>query len=140
MTYIDLNPIRVTMAQTPEESDYTSIQERIKPVFDIKQAIQNNGDVRSCHPERFNVKPFSPFDGSIKGDTQTSIPFSFKDYLILIDTTGRIQRKGKRGFIPATFQPILPRLNIQPSEWLNNTQNFEKNYRTKLARKRHKAL
>ena len=29
MAYVDLNPIRAGMAQTPEESDYTAIQQRI---------------------------------------------------------------------------------------------------------------
>src|SRR6056297_177845 len=29
MAYVDLNPIRAAMAETPEESDYTSIQQRV---------------------------------------------------------------------------------------------------------------
>jgi hypothetical protein len=29
MAYVDLNPVRARMAETPESSDYTSLQERI---------------------------------------------------------------------------------------------------------------
>lgn len=39
MAYIDLNPIRAAMAKTPKKSNYTSIQERIKPSFHLNQAL-----------------------------------------------------------------------------------------------------
>jgi hypothetical protein len=51
--------------------------------------------------------------------------FSHKDYFTLVDTTGRIQRLDKRGFIPETFLPILQRLAIDADEWIVNTQRFE---------------
>ena len=138
MAYVDLNPIRATMAQTPEESDYTSIQERIKPSFDLEQAIQDNKDVHSFHVKRFSLKPLAAFDGNITSSVNSGIPLSFKDYLILVDTTGRIQRSDKRGFIPSTFEPILERLDINPDDWVENTEKFEKNYQTRFGRKRRR--
>src|SRR5690554_7361918 len=39
MPYVDLNPNRAAMAETPETSDHTSIKERIHPTFDLATAI-----------------------------------------------------------------------------------------------------
>jgi len=41
MAYVDLNPVRAGMAETPETSDYTSIQERLKTLPD-EQAPENH--------------------------------------------------------------------------------------------------
>jgi len=30
LAYVDLNPVRAAIAETPEDSDYTSIQRRIR--------------------------------------------------------------------------------------------------------------
>ena len=79
-----------------------------------------------------------PFDDNITTEDQNGIPFSFKDYFILVVRTGRIQRgiqhgielDKKRGDIPATFESILQRLNVQTKDWIKKPQHFEKNYRT----------
>ena len=45
------------------------------------------------------------------------LPFHLKDYIELVDWTGRIVRKGKRGFIAATEPKILKSLKLTATEW-----------------------
>ena len=42
MAYVDLNPIRAGMSQTPESSDHTSIKERFKPSFNLSAVPLSN--------------------------------------------------------------------------------------------------
>ena len=125
MAYTDLNPIRAKMADTLEQSEHTSIKERIKPSFNLARALDNNPDFNQRYIERFSVKPLASLEGNVKYTNQTGVLFSHADYLTLVDTTGRIQRQDKRGFISDTFLPILQRLAIDADEWIENTQNFE---------------
>jgi len=123
MAYVDLNPIRAKMANTPESSDYTSIQERISPTFDFAKAIRGQS---FNNAENIPVKPLLHFEGNIKTNLQKGILFSLSDYLQLVDWTGRIVRDDKRGAIPPSTPPILTRLNIPIDQWLLNSQQFEK--------------
>jgi len=94
MAYVDLNPIRATMAQTPEQSDYTAIQERI------------------LNPEESWLRPFAEQD-------ENGIPFALKDYLELVDWGGRAIKHNKRGYIPAHVPPILTRLKMDAAPVLD---------------------
>ena len=94
MAYVDLNPIRAAMAKTPEESDYTSIQERIVAPHD---------------------SPLLSFSDKV----DEGIPFNLKDYLELVDWGGREVKCNKRGYIPAHSPPILTRLKMDASPVLN---------------------
>ena len=122
MAYVDLNPIRAKMATTPETSDYTSVQERIKPQFNLSNAIKEQ--LLATHFS-LPVKPLLKFDDNIQQHKQTGILFSLSDYLQLVDFTGRIIRSDKRGAIPQNLPPILTRLNIPLELWLINSQQFE---------------
>ena len=42
MTYVDLNPVRAGIADTPESSAHTSIRERLQPEFKLQQAIDQD--------------------------------------------------------------------------------------------------
>jgi len=90
MAYVDLNPIRAAMATTPEQSDYTSVQERIE------------------HPGSKDLAPFSE-------QADEALPFDLQEYLELVDWGGREFNRNKRGYIPASAPPILVRLNMNAS-------------------------
>jgi len=91
MAYVDLNPIRAAMAATPEQSDYTSVQERLK------------------QPDSGCLAAFSE-----QGNDDT-LPFNLKEYLELLDWGGREVKSNKRGYIPASAPPILVRLQMNAS-------------------------
>jgi REP element-mobilizing transposase RayT len=108
MAYVDLNPVRAAIAPTPEQSDFTSIQLRIKAA------------IKGTQP-----KALLPFVGNEQQDRITGICFSLQDYLTLVDETGRILREDKRGAINSETTAILTRLQISDESWLKLTTNFE---------------
>ncbi|WP_230515323.1 transposase [Teredinibacter turnerae] len=135
MAYVDLNPIRASMADSPEKSDHTSIKERIKPCFDLVKAIGSQQDTECLQGFDLPVKPLLHFEASVKNDVQDGILFGYTDYLKLIDATGRCIRKGKRGYMPAHLKPILERLHIDEQTWLINTTQFELIYQKRFRRR-----
>ncbi len=121
MAYVDLNPIRAGMADTPESSDHTSIQRRIKDLeFTTDKAQPKH--TASSSPELF------PFVGNPRQQMPKGLPFVLMDYLELVDWTGRIVREDKRGNIPADMPPILQRLHIEPEAWLQLATRFETDF------------
>ncbi|MCP4390792.1 MAG: transposase [Gammaproteobacteria bacterium] len=125
MAYVDLNPIRAGMAQSLEGSEYTSIQERINPVFNLKQAIKRQSQTGDLLDFKTTLKPLLHFESGVINLPQTGILYAFRDYLKLVDWTGRIIRKDKRGYIDAELPPILERLQISPDQWRINATQFE---------------
>ena len=125
MAYVDLNPVRSGVAASPETSDYTSIKERIHPIFKLDQAIgdqQESGDLLDF---RAPLKPLLRFEGEVIDGPQSSITFGYQDYLKLVDWSGRIIRDDKRGFIDKALPPNLARLDITPEQWRINVTQFE---------------
>lgn len=129
MAYVDLNPVRAKMATTSETSAHTSIRERITPRFNLQKAIQNTQDTATeAKPIGQPIKPLLYFAGNEITEEQTGIPFDFKEYLLLLDWTGRIIREDKRGAITQTTPPILERLHIEEAQWVSNSTQFEAQY------------
>ena len=111
MAYVDLNPIRAQMAETLEDSDFTSIQTRLNQASSLMKAL------------------LLAFAGdSHKHNHPQHIPYSFIEYIQLVDWTGRQIKTGKRGVIPNMVPPILTRLNINTAAWINNCEGLERHF------------
>ncbi|MES9943197.1 MAG: hypothetical protein ABW121_21900 [Candidatus Thiodiazotropha sp. 6PLUC7] len=70
-----------------------------------------------------------PFIGDPRQDMPKGLPFRLKDYLELVDWTGRAILENKRGFIAENQPSILERLQIDTKHWLYMTQNFESRFK-----------
>lgn len=110
MAYVDLNPIRAKMADTLENSDFTSIQTRLE---------------KSKSP----MKLLLPFAGdSHQSNNPEHISYNFIEYIQLVEWTGRQLKAGKRGHISSDIPPIFERLKINTSAWLHNCEGLENTY------------
>ncbi len=128
MAYVDLNPLRAAMAPTPETSEYTSIAERIKPKFNLADAVQNQTAQQALNNFTVPLKPLLGFEGVIRKGFQRGVLFGFEDYLTLVDCTGRIARDDKRGVIDDSALSILKRLQLDPERWCERAVHFEETY------------
>ena len=97
MAYVDLNPVRAGMAQTPETSDYTSIQERIQQ-------------------RRRASRHLAPL--TAPGRTESECLCSLDEYLMLVDWSGRSLVSGKRGAIPEHLPDLMVRLGLRQDGFL----------------------
>src|SRR5690606_27284497 len=128
MAYVDLNPVRAGIAPTPETSRYTSIRERIHPRFNLSKAIREQ--VRSGYLQNFSIKlkPLLQFEANSSGQSMNGLPIAYRDYLELVDWTGRVVRGDKPGAIDERFPSILSRLEMNPEDWLTSATQFEKTF------------
>jgi hypothetical protein len=107
------------MAETPEQSDYTSAKKRIH-------------EIKKTPPEAhipYQPRTLSPFVGNPSEPMPQGLPYRLSDYPELLDWTGRIISADKRGAIPDNTPEILSRLKISSKNWLHSAQHFERSFK-----------
>ncbi len=142
MAYVDLNPVRAGISETPENSEYTSIKERLTPTFDLAAAVKTyceHGGFSDHFLAEVNPIPVRPLAEFVAGETLINqnfcIHFHFNDYLELLDFTGRAIVENKTGDIDNSLPTILQRLSISHKTWFENALNFEALYFKRFAPK-----
>jgi REP element-mobilizing transposase RayT len=159
MVYVDLNPIRAGKATTPEESDFTSIQERIRAwqketmtaaaaspettaqglqpasVSEIMTMpssaaqFEDNLPVISNSPN--GIADPTRWLCPIRSDSERRgiLPMSAAEYFDLVDKSGRMIRMAKRGNIDPDLVPILLQIGANPDAWPETVTRFGSNFR-----------
>ncbi|MEO8268880.1 MAG: hypothetical protein ABI557_04110, partial [Aureliella sp.] len=121
--YVDLNPIRAALAQTLEDSEFTSAQRRIESL-----------EAPDRHSDRF-LAPLTidelrdelgalPSTSGYRCSDNGFLNMSIEDYLALLDWTARQAVNGKRAATPANTPAILQRLGLEADVWCELVKDF----------------
>lgn len=141
MAYVDLNPIRAGLAETPEQCDFTSVKRRVRdlsadsmPSTKPASALQQGPSITSRARCRFDIlrpdsqlqdlttAPLMPFDPS--QSVATAVPFAFADYLELVNYIGRALHPNKSGCIPDKTPALLERLEISLDGFIQHADHL----------------
>ncbi len=140
MVYVDLNPVRAKLSKSPEESEFTSIRERIKNYHEEgRQAsyepLQNFAEGEDEEVETgdkvkikssLSTKTLMNFKAPSEDQKPSELPLEFREYLELIEWTGKAVRYKKGGSVPAHLLPILNHLELKQEGWLDSSCQFER--------------
>lgn len=140
--YVDLNPIRAALAETPETSDFTGAKDRID---DFSNRVGSGRTTQKTHAwERSRRRRKSgwlspiemdekhdPIDADVdpsgrRASHKGFLSISLTQYLELLDWTGRQIRAGKSGATPQHLSPILARMGLDGSGWCDLVAKFGK--------------
>jgi len=110
------------------DSEFTSIQERIKQYQSFQKQCNSKNNKSNKKPE-FKVlqQPSLLLDFGCSTDKNT-IPFTLFDYLELADFSSRLIMPNKRGSVSKETPKILAVLNIEVDSWFNTIQHFRRKY------------
>lgn len=130
--YVDLNPLRAGIAKTPEDSEFTSIKQRVdysakqvgkksksKPNPPLKQIYdtldQPNYLMSFLNPEN-------------KKETKIKLPITFSEYLEVVDYTARLIRTDGKASMPESVAPIFERLGLRGENWWQYASHLGTNF------------
>ena len=137
MAYVDLNPIRVRKAISPEQSDHTSIKARIEGndgTESVRRAIARMLTRGELNHGALRERPLLAFEDdhpTLSATAGCTEPLHMRriEYLRLVDESGRVGVRGKRGRIDPSLEPILERLGLSATQWVSASTTFRLYYR-----------
>lgn len=152
MAYVDLNPVRAGLAEGLDDSDWTSIQQRIREVAtslakrrargqtggggrqksdrlptSVTQALARAQETASAVSDDSSQTWHRPRLASMFDDAgaeDETIPMTTMQYIELLEWTGRQARSDKKGRITGPPTALLSSLRLDADEWLESVKQF----------------
>lgn len=128
MSYVDLNPVRASIAEGIEDSEFTGAHDRImvlKAAERIHKGDSLNEEARIRSEESF--KKALERRNELVDLNGMDTPFSRLDergYLKLLDWTGRRVRSGKPGYIRSEVRTLLEGFDLDADEWVISVKRY----------------
>ncbi len=156
MSYVDLNPIRANLAASLEESDFTSIQQRLglptaagsaqRPATETTEATEageseppadgrpppqgdeGKGSHGTNAPRRPELVAFSAA-GVSHEEEEDALPLTLGDYVELLEATGAAVRGPEKDTVlPEGSVRTLRRLGIRSEHWLQAVRDYRRRF------------
>jgi REP-associated tyrosine transposase len=126
MSYVDLNPIRAGMARSLEESEFTSIQQRLEEYAREKGEERNGQDPKPAGPRRPELSRFAR-PGVV--DADQALPMSLEEYVELLAATGAAVRAEAPGATMSNESVrLLERFGIESRHWVETVRNYRRHF------------
>ena len=140
MAYVDLNPVRAGLAETPEASAFTSAFDRIAARrgerVDARQKAASESEPEPTAAQQRLLDEakaaaeraawLAPVASIRAGGSAESPAWGITQdrYLELLDATGRLLKAEKGGRIDPGLAPILERLSLDEEKWVETVRRY----------------
>ena len=121
MAYVDLNPVRAGITEAVAETAFTSVRQRLDD-----EALGAADTAREGMPR---LQVF----GLALESSALALPFTFNDYLDLVETTGRSVHPAKFAAKPDTQTRLLAAVGLRPDEWIRSIVELHERFRYFIA-------
>ncbi len=134
MAYVDLNPVRARVAESPADSAFTSVFDRIRGRQGRSRVRRARRMVRAgvrltarqrklCAAARARSRQ-DRWLSRLNAEGSPLSNVSEASYLALVDWTGRALREDKPGAIPPSVAPLLEQLEINTERWVETVERY----------------
>lgn len=130
MAYVDLNPVRARLAESLEESEFTSVYDRLR----ARQAKERlEASEKPKHPTQAQRELIAKEEAAAKRSdwlldlNSEESPFAGMDldfYLSLVEWTGKRIHADKPGYLPSELEPVLERYRLDTQNWVRNVKRY----------------